>query len=81
MVLLRTASYGVVRVLAVTVGISWKDFMSFSRYMDKVVAALGLTLSTQIDLFKSTKKSEKLAKPSLPMGAYYSNEAGPMTKL
>lgn len=69
--LLATPSSGIALVLAVTVGMSWNDFMFFAREMDKVGAALGLASPVQIDLFKSTKKSQALGKACPPMGAYY----------
>ena len=69
--LLAMPASGVALVLAVTVGLSWKDFMFFAREMDKVGEALGIAAPAHIDLFKSTKKSEKLGKAYLPMGVYY----------
>jgi hypothetical protein len=58
-------------VLGATVGMSWKDFMRFSRQMNRVGAALKLENPENIDLFKSTRKQRKLGKPELPMGVYY----------
>ena len=69
--ILAMPASGVALVLAVTVGLSWKDFMFFARGMDKVGEALGIAAPAHIDLFKSTKKSEKLGKAYLPMGVYY----------
>ena len=57
--------------LFLTVGMSWKDFMSFSGEMNAVGAALNLPAPENIDLFKSTKLARKSGKPDLPMGVYY----------
>ncbi|PHV50508.1 hypothetical protein CSQ91_04835 [Janthinobacterium sp. BJB301] len=58
-------------ILFVTVGLSWKDFMDFSKEMNRVGKALGIAEPEKIDLFKSTRKSRKSGKPALPMGVYY----------
>ncbi|QKY08865.1 putative type VI secretion system effector [Janthinobacterium lividum] len=58
-------------ILFVTVGLSWKDFMSFAKEMNRVGKALVITEPEKIDLFKSTRKSRKSGKPALPMGVYY----------
>ncbi|WP_143450280.1 putative type VI secretion system effector [Janthinobacterium sp. BJB446] len=58
-------------ILFVTVGLSWKDFMDFSKEMNRVGKALGIADPEKIDLFKSTRKFRKSGKPALPMGVYY----------
>ncbi|MDQ4624276.1 putative type VI secretion system effector [Janthinobacterium lividum] len=58
-------------ILFVTVGLSWKDFMSFAKEMNRVGKALVIAEPEKIDLFKSTRKSRKSGKPALPMGVYY----------
>ncbi len=64
-------SLGAIVILFVTVGMSWGDFMSFSREMNAVGIALGLPEPEKIDLFKSTSLARKEGKPDLPMGVYY----------
>ena len=58
-------------LLFFTVGLSWKDFMSFSAEMNAVGVALDLPEPEKIDLFKSTKLARQNGKPDLPMGVYY----------
>lgn len=70
-VLLAMPATAVAVVLAVTVGMSWKDFMSLAKEMDHVGAALGIPEPMKIDLLKSTKKSRRQGKPELPMGVFY----------
>lgn len=70
-VLLAMPAAAVTVILAVTVGMSWKDFMFLAREMDEVGAALGIPAPATIDLVKSTKKSRRQGKPELPMGVFY----------
>lgn len=70
-VLLAMPAAAVAVVLAVTVGMSWNDFMSLAKEMDHVGSALGVPEPTKIDLVKSTKKSRRQGKPELPMGVFY----------
>jgi hypothetical protein len=58
-------------ILLVTVGMSWRDFMTFAREMDDVGVALGLPEPENIDLFKSTKLAQESGKPDVPIGVYY----------
>lgn len=58
-------------ILFLTVGLSWKDFMEFSKEMNRVGSALGIAEPEKIDLFDRTKKSRKSGRPALPMGVYY----------
>ena len=69
--MLICATFSTPIILFVTVGLSWKDFMEFSKEMNRVGKALGITEPEKIDLFKSTRKSRKSGKPALPMGVYY----------
>ncbi|HSD36561.1 MAG TPA: putative type VI secretion system effector [Rhodocyclaceae bacterium] len=58
-------------ILLVTVGMSWGDFMSFSREMNAVASALNWPSPTETDLLKTTRQARKTGKPELPMGVYY----------
>lgn len=58
-------------ILLTTVGMSWRDFMSFASEMNAVGTALGLSEPEKIDLFESTKLARQSGKPDLPMGVYY----------
>ncbi|KAB8047919.1 hypothetical protein GCN78_21230 [Janthinobacterium rivuli] len=58
-------------ILFVTVGLSWKDFMVFSKEMNRVGKALGIAEPEKIDLFKNTRNLRTSGKPNLPMGVYY----------
>ncbi|MGK5011015.1 putative type VI secretion system effector [Janthinobacterium sp. MDB2-8] len=69
--MLICATFSTPIILFLTVGLSWKDFMEFSKEMNRVGKALGIAEPEKIDLFKSTRKSRKLGKPALPMGVYY----------
>ncbi len=69
--MLICATFSTPIILFVTVGLSWKDFMEFSKEMNRVGKALGIAEPEKIDLFKSTRKSRKSGKPALPMGVYY----------
>ncbi|SDI07078.1 putative type VI secretion system effector [Janthinobacterium sp. YR213] len=69
--MLITATITAPVILFATVGLSWSDFMDFSKEMDRVGKALGIAEPEKIDLFKSTRKSRKSGKPALPMGVYY----------
>ncbi|MGK5011010.1 hypothetical protein [Janthinobacterium sp. MDB2-8] len=69
--MLITATIAAPVILFATIGLSWSDFMSFSKEMNRVGAALGIVYPEKIDLFKSTKKFKKSGKPELPMGVYY----------
>ncbi|MCC7697865.1 hypothetical protein [Janthinobacterium sp. EB271-G4-7A] len=69
--MLITATITVRVILFATAGLSWSDFMDFSKEMDRVGKALGIAELEKIDLFKSTRKSRKSGKPALPMGVYY----------
>ena len=69
--MLVCATFSIPIILFLTVGLSWKDFMEFSKEMNRVGKALGIAEPEKIDLFKSTRKSRKLGKPALPMGVYY----------
>ena len=69
--LLLASTLAVTVILVATVGMSWKDFMSFAKEMDKVGTALAIPAPEEIDLVKSTKKSRRQGKPDLPMGVFY----------
>ncbi|MDO8032809.1 hypothetical protein O3297_05255 [Janthinobacterium sp. SUN128] len=69
--MLITATITAPVILFITVGLSWSDFMDFSKEMNRVGKALGIAEPEKIDLFKSTRKSRKSGKPALPMGVYY----------
>lgn len=58
-------------ILLVTVGLSWRDFMDFSREMNAVASALDWPEPAETDLFKTTREARKAGKPELPMGVYY----------
>lgn len=58
-------------ILIVTVGLSWNDFMTFSRELNAVGSALGFSHPENIDLIKTTKLAKKNGKPDLPLGVYY----------
>jgi hypothetical protein len=58
-------------MLVATVGMSWGDFMRFSRQMNGVGVALKLDAPENVNLFKSTRNQRKLGKLELPMGVYY----------
>jgi len=60
-----------VTILFFTVGLSWKDLMTFANRMSRVGAALGIESPDGINLPRSTKKMIKSGKPELPMGVYY----------
>ncbi|MCC7596541.1 hypothetical protein IGS61_03515 [Janthinobacterium sp. FW305-129] len=69
--MLITATVTAPVILFATIGLSWSDFMDFSKEMNRVGKALGIVYPEKIDLFKSTRKSRKSGKPALPMGVYY----------
>ena len=69
--LLLASTLAVSVILIATVGMSWKDFMTFAKEMDKVGKALAITTPGEIDLVKTTKISRKQGKPDLPMGVFY----------
>ena len=69
--MLICATFSTPIILFITVGLSWKDFMEFSKEMNRVGKALGIAEPEKIDLFKSTRKSRNSGKPALPMGVYY----------
>ena len=69
--MLICATFSTPIILFLTVGLSWKDFMEFSKEMNRVGKALGIAEPEKIDLFKSTRKSRNSGKPALPMGVYY----------
>lgn len=69
--MLICVTFSIPIILFLTVGLSWKDFMGFSKEMNRVGAALAIAEPEKIDLFKSTKKVRKSGKPALPMGMYY----------
>ena len=69
--MLACATFSTPFILFLTVGLSWKDFMAFSKEMNRVGKALGIAEPEKIDLFKSTKKARKSGKPDLPMGVFY----------
>lgn len=58
-------------ILLLTVGLSWRDFMEFSREMNAVATALDWPNPADTDLFKTTREARKAGKPELPMGVYY----------
>ena len=64
-------SVSIPTILLVTVGMSWGDFMGFSRQMNSVGAALGMPEPENMDLFKSTRQAKTNGKSDLPMGVYY----------
>jgi len=69
--LLLASTLAVTVILVATVGMSWKDFMTFAKEMNKVGKALALTAPEEIDLVKSTKRARRQGKPDLPMGVFY----------
>lgn len=58
-------------ILFFTVGLSWKDLMTFANRMSRVGAALNIDSPDGINLPRSTKEMIKKGKPELPMGVYY----------
>ena len=66
--LLLVSTLAVTVIFVATVGLSWKDFMSFAREVDNVGTALGMAVPAKMDLVKSTRKSRRQGKPELPMG-------------
>lgn len=69
--MLICATFNTLIVLFLTVGLSWKDFMEFSKEMNRVGKTLGIAEPEKIDLFKSTKRMRKAGRADLPMGVYY----------
>ena len=57
--------------LILTVGMSWKDLMTFAHQMTQAGSALGIDSPEDINLVKSTSAMVKSGKPELPMGVYY----------
>ena len=58
-------------ILFFTVGLSWKDLMTFANRMSRVGAALNIDSPDGINLPRSTTEMIKKGKPELPMGVYY----------
>lgn len=58
-------------ILFLTVGLSWKDFMEFSKEINRVGRASGIARPEKIDMLDRTKKSRKSGRPDLLMSAYY----------
>jgi len=57
-------------ILFLTVGLSWKDFMEFSKEINRVGRASGIARPEKIDMLDRTKNSRKSGRPDLLMSAY-----------